>query len=300
MVRHSLTSPFGPYLTSVGQMACGSARYLGRGLPDTCGRVHMTGIAILSAADRRVWAWPNHHVTGAATGVLRTPHPRIRRARSAQLGPRLAPHQSRRAATAVGCCDELVVRSSSSRALGAAGLFGYQTPPGRDLQTRSEDHRGRDDLAVAGRRHRSRRPATSSRRSRRRSARSSPAASRRSSSRKATRSRKATSSRSSRTPIRRARSSPPRSRVGVAQARIATARANLAEITQQVERERALVASGAVGKANLDNLVAREAALKETVRAAEAETTRRAGRRRHVRRRPQGPHHRRARSAGAS
>jgi RND family efflux transporter MFP subunit len=62
------------------------------------------------------------------------------------------------------------------------------------------------------------------------------------------------------------------SRVGAAQARIATARANLAEISQQVERERALVAGGAVGKANLDNLVARESALKEAVRAAEAET----------------------------
>jgi HlyD family secretion protein len=62
------------------------------------------------------------------------------------------------------------------------------------------------------------------------------------------------------------------SRVGAAQARIATARANLAEISQQVERERGLVASGTVGKANLDNLVARESALKETVRAAEAET----------------------------
>ncbi|MBX3207506.1 MAG: efflux RND transporter periplasmic adaptor subunit [Labilithrix sp.] len=62
-------------------------------------------------------------------------------------------------------------------------------------------------------------------------------------------------------------------RVGAAQARIATARANLAEVSQQVERERALVASGAVGKANLDNLVARESALKELVRAAEAETT---------------------------
>lgn len=61
------------------------------------------------------------------------------------------------------------------------------------------------------------------------------------------------------------------SRVGAAQARIATAKANLAEVSQQVERERALVASGAVGKANLDNLVAREAALREAVRAAEAE-----------------------------
>ena len=63
------------------------------------------------------------------------------------------------------------------------------------------------------------------------------------------------------------------SRVGVASARVATARANLAEVTQQVERERALVASGAVGKANLDNLVARESALREAVKAAEAEAT---------------------------
>jgi HlyD family secretion protein len=63
------------------------------------------------------------------------------------------------------------------------------------------------------------------------------------------------------------------SRVGVASARVATARANLAEVTQQVERERALVASGAVGKANLDNLVAREAALREGVKAAEAEAS---------------------------
>ena len=62
------------------------------------------------------------------------------------------------------------------------------------------------------------------------------------------------------------------SRVGVAQARIATARANLAEVSQQVERERTLVASGTVGKATFDNLVAREAALREAVRAAEAET----------------------------
>lgn len=63
------------------------------------------------------------------------------------------------------------------------------------------------------------------------------------------------------------------SRVTAAQARIATAKANLAEISQQVERERALVASGAVGRAKLDDLLAREAALKEAVRAAEAETT---------------------------
>ena len=62
------------------------------------------------------------------------------------------------------------------------------------------------------------------------------------------------------------------SRVGVASARIAAARANLAEVTQQVERERALVASGAVGKATFDNLVARENALREVVKSAEAET----------------------------
>ncbi len=61
------------------------------------------------------------------------------------------------------------------------------------------------------------------------------------------------------------------SKVGVASARIATARANLAEQTQQVEREKALVASGAVGKANLENMVARESALRESVKAAEAE-----------------------------
>lgn len=61
------------------------------------------------------------------------------------------------------------------------------------------------------------------------------------------------------------------SRVGAAQARISTAKANLAEVSIQVERERKLVASGAVGSANLDNLVARENALKEAVRAAEAE-----------------------------
>ncbi|CAN5912006.1 efflux RND transporter periplasmic adaptor subunit [soil metagenome] len=63
------------------------------------------------------------------------------------------------------------------------------------------------------------------------------------------------------------------SKVGVASARTATARANLAEVTQQVERERALVASGTVGKANLDNMVARESALRQAVKAAEAEAS---------------------------
>lgn len=61
------------------------------------------------------------------------------------------------------------------------------------------------------------------------------------------------------------------SRVGVAHARVAAARANLAELAPQIEREKALVASGSVGKANLDNLMAREAALRSAVSAAEAE-----------------------------
>lgn len=61
------------------------------------------------------------------------------------------------------------------------------------------------------------------------------------------------------------------SRVGVASARVAAARANLAELAPQIEREKALVASGSVGRANLDNMLAREAALKAAVTAAEAE-----------------------------
>lgn len=61
------------------------------------------------------------------------------------------------------------------------------------------------------------------------------------------------------------------SRVGVANARVAAAKAQLAEVTQQVERERGLVAKGAVGRANLENLEAREASLREAVRAAEAD-----------------------------
>lgn len=63
------------------------------------------------------------------------------------------------------------------------------------------------------------------------------------------------------------------SRVGSAAARAATARANLAEVSQQVARERALVQSGAIGRAQLDDLVARESALKAAVAAAEADIT---------------------------
>jgi HlyD family secretion protein len=60
-------------------------------------------------------------------------------------------------------------------------------------------------------------------------------------------------------------------RAAAAQARVDTARANLAEIQQQVERNRALVDHGAVGKATLEDLEARAKALDQTVKAAEAE-----------------------------
>ena len=56
-----------------------------------------------------------------------------------------------------------------------------------------------------------------------------------------------------------------------AQARVETARANLAEIQQQVERNRALVERGAIGKASLEDLEARAKALEQGVKAAEAE-----------------------------
>jgi HlyD family secretion protein len=56
-----------------------------------------------------------------------------------------------------------------------------------------------------------------------------------------------------------------------AQARVDTARANLAEIQQQVERNRALVDKGALGKASLEDLEARAKALDQAVKAAEAE-----------------------------
>ena len=62
------------------------------------------------------------------------------------------------------------------------------------------------------------------------------------------------------------------SRVGVSQARVSSAKANLVELGQQIEREKSLVQSGAVGKANLDDMTARQKALAEQVRAAEAET----------------------------
>lgn len=61
------------------------------------------------------------------------------------------------------------------------------------------------------------------------------------------------------------------SRVGVTRARAGTAKANLDALGPQIEREKALVASGAAGRANLDNMLAREAALREAVKIAEAE-----------------------------
>lgn len=60
-------------------------------------------------------------------------------------------------------------------------------------------------------------------------------------------------------------------RAATAQARVNTARANLAEVSQEVERERQLNASGTTGKASLDKLEARQRALKSMVKAAEAE-----------------------------
>jgi RND family efflux transporter MFP subunit len=61
------------------------------------------------------------------------------------------------------------------------------------------------------------------------------------------------------------------SRALAAQARVDTARANLAEIQQQVDRDRALVERGAIGKAALEDLEARAKSLEQGVKAAEAE-----------------------------
>ena len=63
------------------------------------------------------------------------------------------------------------------------------------------------------------------------------------------------------------------SRVAVAQARVETARATLAETKQKVARERALVEHGAEGKSVLEDLVAQQASLEQQVKAAEAEVT---------------------------
>jgi len=61
------------------------------------------------------------------------------------------------------------------------------------------------------------------------------------------------------------------SRVLAAQARVDTARANLGETQQLLERDRALFERGAIGKAVVDDLVARQRSLEQAVKAAEAE-----------------------------
>ncbi len=60
-------------------------------------------------------------------------------------------------------------------------------------------------------------------------------------------------------------------RVAASRARAQAARANLAEIQQQLEREKRLAASGAIPQATADDLAARARALDEQVKAAEAE-----------------------------
>jgi len=60
-------------------------------------------------------------------------------------------------------------------------------------------------------------------------------------------------------------------RIVVARARVNTAKANLAEVAQQVKRERTLAEKGAVGQSTLDDLIARQNGLAEMVAAAEAE-----------------------------
>jgi RND family efflux transporter MFP subunit len=60
-------------------------------------------------------------------------------------------------------------------------------------------------------------------------------------------------------------------RVAAARARAATARAQLAETTLQLQRERKLAATGAVGSATADDLAAREKSLEEQVHATDAD-----------------------------
>jgi RND family efflux transporter MFP subunit len=61
------------------------------------------------------------------------------------------------------------------------------------------------------------------------------------------------------------------SRVIVAQAKVETAKATLAETKQKVDRERALVERGAESKSVLDDLVASQRSLEQQVKAAQAE-----------------------------
>jgi RND family efflux transporter MFP subunit len=61
------------------------------------------------------------------------------------------------------------------------------------------------------------------------------------------------------------------SRVSVARAHAQTARANLADMDQQVRREQALLTSGAVGRAGLEDLQAKQKSLDEQVKASDSE-----------------------------
>ena len=60
-------------------------------------------------------------------------------------------------------------------------------------------------------------------------------------------------------------------RVGAAAARASASRANIAEIKLQADRQKALVDSGAVGKATLDDLLARVTSLEKLANASDAE-----------------------------
>jgi RND family efflux transporter MFP subunit len=61
------------------------------------------------------------------------------------------------------------------------------------------------------------------------------------------------------------------SRAQAAQARVETARANLADLQQQVAREQILVEKGAIGKASLEDLTAKQKSAEQALKAAEAE-----------------------------
>jgi HlyD family secretion protein len=63
------------------------------------------------------------------------------------------------------------------------------------------------------------------------------------------------------------------SRVAVARAHAQTARANLADMAQQVRREQALVTTGAAGRATLEDLTAKQKSLDEQVKASDSEAS---------------------------
>jgi HlyD family secretion protein len=63
------------------------------------------------------------------------------------------------------------------------------------------------------------------------------------------------------------------SRVAVARAHAQTARANLADMDQQVRREHSLVSTGAAGRATLEDLQAKQKSLDEQVKASDSEAS---------------------------